>query len=185
LKPWPGSFSRPSRTSSRWKTKVAEDTNRWGEAERRRRSFAAWLWRVWEWAEENSGNVLAGKIAELMAHADEPDYPMWEEAKRIGILGESMLKEGKLAKEVRDDCGIPVDGPKPDGWERQINFSPAINLDLDTWEFLYRSLGWANRNVDPKLPGRNFYLWSPAGNLVYFMVRPPVRMEAEPEPETE
>jgi hypothetical protein len=158
---------------------MAEDSNRWGETERRRREFSQWLAKVWEWAEDSGRKPLAARVAEVLAHADELDYPLWEMAKRIGILSQDSITESKLAKAVRESCGIPVEGPKPLSWERDINFSPAIYLDEETWTHIYRSLGWANRNTEPSLPGRNFYLWSPQGNVIRFLVREPLAIHQE------
>ena len=156
---------------------MPEDYNRQGEVERRRRQFAKWLVRVWEWAGETDRDELEEKVAELLAHADESDYPLWGMAQRIGILRESALVESPLALAVRNACGIPVGSARANEWEREINFSPIIRLEEKTWERIYEALGWSNRNTDPKLPVRNFWLWSNGGNIVRFLVKQPVVVE--------
>ncbi len=112
------------------------------EAELRRSQFTRWLVGAWDWASD-TGRPIADKIAELISHAEEPDYPLWELAAKAGVTG-----EGKIARNLRLVCGPYPDGP---------------------------SLGWVNRNYDDAMLAKNFYLWSPAGNVVRFVMRAPIK----------
>lgn len=144
---------------------MKNDANDWDETERRRAQFSRWLLAAWEWASD-SGRPVADKIAELMAHAEEPDYPVWDLARQAGLIG-----DGKLARLLRGACGLCPDGPVANGWEKAINYAPVVYLDEKTWRQIHGLLGWVNRNYDTGIAAKNFYLWSPAGNLVRFVVR--------------
>jgi hypothetical protein len=141
------------------------DANSWGEAERRRVQFRNWLLKAWDWAEDNEPR-LASKIAGLIGHAGEPDYPIWEMAEQLKLVG-----DGAQANTLRRACGVPVIGPKASGWEKQINHSPVIKLDKAVWEQIYTQLGWANRDSDTSLKARSFWLWSNAANMIRFVVK--------------
>lgn len=151
---------------------MSRDANSIDEVERRRASFALWLTRAWDWAEENGHPALANSIAEILTHIDEPEYPLWFQAEHLGITG-----DGKWAQRMREACGIPVAGPRATGWEKEINYSPIISLDPAIWETVYQQLGWANRDADIRMRSRNFWLISAQGNIVRFQVRPPITEE--------
>jgi hypothetical protein len=142
--------------------------------ELRRTRFTNWLLRAWDWATEYKHQDLAEQLRELVDHAGESDYPLWEVARRRGIIGDS-----KDADLLREACGLPVMTAQPTSWEREINFSPVISLDPSVFNLIYSALGWANRDVDKKYPRTNFFLWSNAGNVVRFVKREPVVMESE------
>jgi hypothetical protein len=107
---------------------MAVDANQIGQEARRRGQFARWLVKAWSWAGDTSRYELANRIEELLRHTDEEDYPLWEVATQIHVLG-----DGKVARLLRKQFGVPVMGPKAIGWEREINFSPIIALDEKTW----------------------------------------------------
>jgi hypothetical protein len=132
----------------------------------RKAQFVRWLVKAWEFAEETQ-RPIATALAELIAHSDEPDFPLWSQARAKGVIGDS-----RIAKVLRTRCGMPHETPEPTDWERQINFSPVIALDEKLWRDMYDRLGWANRDIDPSYPGRNFWLWSAGGNIVRFIARP-------------
>lgn len=143
-----------------------EDANEWDEVARRRGQFARWLFEAWEWADEGNRIDLAGRIAEILTHVDEHDYPLWENARRVGLLG-----DGIVAEKVRKAIGNPILGPVMTGWEREINFSPVIYLEEKLFRELHGKLGWANRDSDTKILAPNFFLWSNQGNVVRFIMR--------------
>lgn len=145
--------------------KQKQDANSWDEEERRREQFGRWLLRAWEWAVETQ-RPIADTIAELVSHIEEPDYRLWEVARREGIIG-----EGKIARLLRQYCGTCPDGPLAHGWERELNYAPVIMLEEDLWRRIHGMLGWVNRSTDTHLKGRNFFLWSNAGNVVRFVMR--------------
>lgn len=151
---------------------MSNDANTIDEVERRRASFALWLSRAWDWAGDNGHPALANCIAEVLSHVDEPEYPLWFQAERLGITG-----NGIWAEEMRGACGVPVAGPRATGWEKEIGYSPIISLDPATWETVYRQLGWANRDTDVRMNNRNFWLVSAQGNIIRFQVRPPIVSE--------
>jgi hypothetical protein len=134
------------------------------EEERRRESFKRWLLRVWDWAEDE-GRPVALDIAEIVSHADEPDYPMWSVARKRGVIG-----DGKLADLIRSKFGLPVMAERPTQWEREINYQPLIYLDEKVWDSIYNSLGWVNRDLDKEKPD-TFWLWSNAANQIRFAKR--------------
>ncbi len=133
----------------------------------RRRIFQRWLLKAWDWAEDQDRTELAERIAELLTHVEEEDFPLWEAAGRLGLL----TGGGKIAEALRKAHGIPLAGPKAVGWEREINFCPTITLDATVFETIYSGLGWANRTPDLGIASPNMYLWSPSGNIVRFVKR--------------
>src|SRR5215510_4903274 len=144
----------------------ARDANSWDEEERRREQFGRWLLRAWEWAIETRRTPLADRIAELVSHVEEPDYPIWEAAEREGLTGDT-----RIARLLRHHCGTYPDGPRACNWEREINYAPVIMLEEPLWRRIHGMLGWVTRSTDTYLRGRNFFLWSPAGNIVRFVMR--------------
>ncbi len=128
-----------------------------------REKFATWLVDAWEWAVDHEEASLAGSLADLVAHSQEPDYPLWEVA-----------NEHELVLKLQNHVGIPEKCPVSNPWEREINYSPIISLDEKTWDRIYTALGWANRDVDSQVRGRNFWLWSNAANVIRFVVKSPV-----------
>ena len=153
---------------------MAIDANDFQEQERRREAFGAWLVKAWDYAGDEGHPALATAIAELLTHVDELDYPLWEQAKRIPGLWEKALLEA---------CGAPVPSPRASEWERGINYSPVIKLDPEAWDYLYRQLGWANRDMDMQASVKTFWLWSNQGNVVRFAARQPVRQVEQKEEE--
>lgn len=140
--------------------------NDWDEAQQRRGQFTAWLVRAWDWAGDHNMPGVANDLADLISHAEEPDYPLWQQAKERGLL----LGQGKIALQLAEMCGIPPAGQHGDSWEREINYAPVIYLEEAMWRQIHGQLGWVNRSHDLKL-GRCFFLWSPAGNIVRFVMR--------------
>jgi len=144
----------------------SEDYNSWDEAEVRRGKLAKWLLRAWEWCEDNNRPQAAEAAAQLVSHAEEPDFPLFEEARRNGLIG-----AGKLADVLRQACGIPTKTLLANGWEREINYSPVIWLDEKLWHGIHQALGWVNRDHDTRMGTPCFWLVSAAGNQVRFAVR--------------
>src|ERR1051325_2167489 len=107
---------------------VAEDANQWGAQQKRRAKFRKWLLDAWDWAGDNKLKVATEDLAELVTHTAEADYPIWEEAKRRGLIG-----LGAVANKLSQACGLPPDGPLVSGWEREINYSPVISLPEPVW----------------------------------------------------
>lgn len=140
------------------------DANDWDEAQRRRGQFTRWLLRAWEWALDK-GLPVADILAELISHASEPDYPLWDLAVKRGVIDDS-----KMADMLRHACGRPVIGPYATDWERQINYAPVIYVDEDVWRMIHGQLGWVNRDHDDNIP-HCFWLWSNAANAVRFVMR--------------
>lgn len=136
------------------------------EVSLRRKRFTQWLLKAWEYCEETGQSNASTLITDLVSHADELDYPLWEVAHRDYILG-----TGLLAHELAKACGVPPDGPTASQWERFINYSPVISLDEKTWRYIHGELGWANRDHDNAMNARNFWLVSNGGNVVRFVVR--------------
>lgn len=142
-----------------------EDANDQDEESRRRSQFVRWLLRAWEWAVDEQRPALSEALSELISHADEMDYPIWDLAAKKGIIG-----DGSIATLLRHLCGVPVIGPMATGWEKQINYAPVIYLDEPAWRAIHGQLGWVNRDHDM---GRanTFWLWSNAANVVRFVMR--------------
>lgn len=136
------------------------------EQEQRRNQFKAWLVRAWDYAGDHQ-LAIATDLADLISHAEEPDFPLWEQAKERGILP---LGQGKSSQRLAEACGLPPAGQHASEWESEINYSPIVYLDEKVWRHIHGALGWVNRNHDPKLP-MSFWLWSNAGNVVHFVVR--------------
>lgn len=135
------------------------------EQEYRRAKFIQWLVKAWDWASDNDP-IYADRLEELISHGDEPDYPLWAKAKEWGFIS-----GGHLHAELQRACGPYPDGPVPSDWEKGINFCPVIYLEESVWRHIHGSLGWANRSHDDQLKIKNFFLWSPAGNVVRFAMR--------------
>lgn len=127
-----------------------------------REEFLKWLLVAWEWAEDNDYQTTSKDLAELISHAQEPDYPLWEMA-----IGKGIVAEAGLGRILREACGPYQSCPTGTQWEKAINYSPVIYLDEQTWRDIHGALGWVNRNHDRG----GFWLWSNAGNVVRFMVR--------------
>ncbi len=142
------------------------DYNDIGEQERRKAQFVAWLTKAWDWCGDNDYPLAADRIAELLSHADEVDYPLWYMATTYEVTG-----PGLLAKKLRMQCGWYPVGPVAGEFERELNYSPVISLDEATWRKIHGQLGWSNRNTDVKMPARNFWLVSSGGNVVRFVIR--------------
>jgi len=153
---------------------MTPDANAIGQEARRRGQFARWLVKAWIWAGDTGRLPLADTIEQMIRHADEEDYPLWEMATQVGLLGES-----KVARILREKVGLPIIGPKMTGWEREINFSPIITLDADVWDRIYNAMGWANRTQDTAVKGDNFYVWSPTGNIIRFIKRGKATQESD------
>lgn len=147
------------------------DANSINEAGQRRATFARWLVKAWDWATDNRPAV-ADDIAELIAHADELDYPLFELARSKGLIG-----YGRIADVLRKAVGVPLKGPVAEGWEREINYSPIIALEEKTWHSIYNQLNWVNRSHDKRVAGHSFYLWSEAANPVLFVIRKTILTE--------
>jgi hypothetical protein len=145
------------------------DANSIDEPTRRRKEFARWLVAAWEFCHEKRMEK-ATLLADLISHAEEPDYPLWDMAQKSGVIGDSTF-----AKILREFCGGYPDGPRASYWERSINYAPVIQLDRETWQYIHDQLGWSNRDHDHNLRVRNFYLWSNAGNVIRFVVRRPFK----------
>lgn len=131
--------------------------------EDRRAQFIKWLVSAWDWVSDNGWIATEAKIAELLSHAEEPDYPLWPIARKWGVIG-----FGADAEALQRACGPYPDSPTPSDWEKAINFSPVIYLEESVWRHVHGSLGWANRD---HLPNQTFWLWSNAGNVVRFVMR--------------
>lgn len=149
------------------------DANSINEAAQRRAKFSRWLVRAWDWATDNRV-AAADVLAELIAHVDELDYPLFELARSKGVTG-----EGKLADALRGAVGAPVKGPVAEGWEREINYSPIIALEEGVWHSIYNQLNWVNRSHDKRVAGHSFYLWSEAANPVLFVIRKTIPLTEE------
>lgn len=131
-----------------------------------RAKFVSWLVSAWDWASDTGMKVVAEDIAALISHSDEPDYPLWEMAKKLKVTGDS-----PVSATLQAYCGPYQDGTTPSGWDKQINFSPIIYVDERTWRQIHGSLGWVNRDHDRSVLANNFWLWSNAGNIVRFVIR--------------
>lgn len=147
------------------------DSREEGEVERRRLQFRDWLIKGWEWAID-AKHPVSDTLAELIGHAEELDYPLWEMADKLGIIN-----KGEMAKWLRKRCGWYPSGPRAVGWEKEINYSPIVYLDEETWTRVYNSLGWVNRYADAKVNTKHFWLWSPSANVVRFVMRKVTTME--------
>ena len=152
-----------------------EDANQWGQEERRRALFSQWLFDAWDWAGDNHHEAV-DDLAELLSHIQEVDYRLWEAAKGCGVIG-----AGKIARTLSRAVGLPPDGPRITGWEMEINYAPVVPLDESVWRWIHGSLGWVNRYHDTKMNRMNFWMWSPAGNIVRFVIRPELVVVEEPE----
>ena len=140
------------------------DANVIDEVENRRAQLVVWLLRAWDWASDHKHPVV-DRIAELISHAEEPDYPLFEQATRWKIIGDS-----RLAEALRKECGVPVRTPVAGPWEAGINYSPVITLEESAYRQIHGALGWVNRDHDPVYLDC-FWLWSNAGNIVRFIMR--------------
>ncbi len=126
-----------------------------------RAPLVAWLVKAWDYAGDNDLGI-EDELADLISHAEEPDYPLRVKAKPY-ISG-----QGKIPQLLAESCGIPPAGQPESEWERQLNFSPVIYLDESVWRQIHGALGWVNRNHER---GLSFWLWSNAGNVIRFVVR--------------
>lgn len=140
------------------------DAQEWDEESRRRSQFTRWLLKGWEWAIDQR-RPIADVLADLISHAEEMDYPLWDMAAQKGVTG-----DGKIATLLRRACGSPTIGPAAVGWEKEINYSPVVYLDEKVWRQIHGQLGWVNRDYDTSVPNC-FWLWSNAANPVRFVMR--------------
>jgi hypothetical protein len=144
---------------------IAEDHNDIGQQDKQREVMSKWLIKAWDFASDAGMVNVADDLTELLSHMDEPDYPVWDEAKCRGLIG-----KGRVATCLWLNCGMPPEGPTRTGWEKEINFAPVIYLEESVWRKIHGSLGWVNRSHDTRMPGRNFFLWSDAGNVIRFAI---------------
>ncbi len=133
------------------------------DEQERRAAFQRWLVTAWDWAGDHGRIACAEAIAEILSHADEPDYPLWGVARKHKVIGDSLS-----AQAIQRACGPFPDGPTASDWEKAINFSPTIYLEETVWRHIHGSLGWANRD---HLDTNQFWLWSNGGNVVRFAIR--------------